>query len=66
MDKKTRKTLQNLLESIDTSVLVLEAVAQLKEQFTDSDSSLTTLVNELGFFDSTNLFYLKHAGLFNM
>ena len=47
MDKKTRKTLQSSLESIDTSVLVLEAVARLKEQFTDSDSHLTNLANEL-------------------
>ena len=39
--------IDNLDESIDTGVLVLEAVARLKEQFTVSDSPLTSLANEL-------------------
>ena len=47
MNKKTQKTLQNLLESIDISVLVLEAVAGVKEQFTNLDTHLTSLANKL-------------------
>ena len=44
MNNKTQKTLQNSLEVIDTSVLVLEAVAG--EWFTDSDTHLTSLAND--------------------
>ena len=47
MNKKTQKTLQSSLESIDTSVLILEAVARVKEEFTDSDTHLTSFVNGL-------------------
>ena len=47
MNNKTRKTLQSSLESIDTSVLVHEAVARVKEEFPDSDTHLTSLVNGL-------------------
>ena len=53
MDKKTWKTLQSLLQSIDTSVLVLKAVARVKEDITDSDTRLISLVN--GLCDATQL-----------
>ncbi|XP_065904795.1 uncharacterized protein [Dysidea avara] len=44
MTKKTRETLQSSLKSIDTTILVQEAVARIREEF-DSESS--SLVNEL-------------------
>ena len=47
MYKKMQETLQCSLELIDTNVLVLEAVAQVKEKFPDSDTHLTSLVNGL-------------------
>ena len=47
MNKKIRKTLQSSLESINTSVIILEAVAWVKEEFTDSDTHLTSFVNGL-------------------
>ena len=47
MNKKMRKTLESSQESIDTSVLVHEAVARIKQEFPDSDTHLTSLVNGL-------------------
>ena len=38
MTKKTRETLQSSLKSIDTTILVQEAVARIREEF-DSESS---------------------------
>lgn len=44
--KKTQKILQSSLELIDTSILVLEVVAQVKE-FIDLNTHLTSLLNGL-------------------
>ena len=47
MTKQIRYYLQTLLESIDSDVLVLEAVARVREELIDSDGRCTNLVNKL-------------------
>ena len=46
MNKKTRKTFQGSLNSIDTNILVLEAVARIREEF-DSDCTYLSMIEEL-------------------